>query len=204
MDVTSFLDRTQAKVLATRKVTLRITTRIIAWGSWIYAIPLGFVFAASPFGMALGNLNILIGWLAGRVADAFASDPTAADWAHAVPRAIWAVVVLAIIGDLIYDWNPNRKAVYGTALAPSLALNMNGHIGAWITAQVKDFSEYAAHKSGDLLGWTSILLATFVGTTILVVLAHRVLKDVRKAEGHRSRLDDPMTAGRPAMSRPGG
>lgn len=55
-----------------------------------------------------------------------------------VPLALMVVVGLLVVGDVLGDGIPNRRAIYGVILWPSLMLSVEGKLGrtlrGWITA----------------------------------------------------------------------
>lgn len=108
-----------------------------------------------------------------------------------VPLALMVVVGLLVIGDLIGDGIPNRRAIYGVILWPSLVLSVEGKLGralqSWLTA-IND------HLDRSVGGWitdaprgsAAVLTAiTVMAIAFAAVYAERYAKAARAAGGRR-------------------
>lgn len=150
---------------------------LMAWGSLVAAVPAGFLLSITPIGDLIGKLvkvaSYIIEFIVDLVMNIF--DAGNIDLSDGAPFLIWFGVGLVIVIDLIADLTPNRKAVYGAMVWPSLPLNMGGTWGNTLNSWSTSLNKWCQEKMGEALGQSAAFTVGATLVIIAVVAARKVL-----------------------------
>jgi hypothetical protein len=136
--------------------------RGLAWLAFALAIIGGVTATASWIGAAVAGAAGLFLW-----------------W---VPLALMVAVGLLVVGDVLGDGIPNRRAIYGVILWPSLMLSVEGKLGHTLQGWITKTNAYLDRSLGGWItdaprGSAAVLTAIAVMTiTFAVVYAERYAK----------------------------
>jgi hypothetical protein len=155
--------------LATTKTTAKTVKakKGLAWLAFGLAIVGGVTATASWVGAVVSGVVGVFWW-----------------W---VPLALMVVVGLLVVGDVLGDGIPNRRAIYGVILWPSLVLSVEGKLGRTLRGWITGVNEYLDRSVGAWItdaprGSAAVLTAITVMTiAFAAVYAERYAKTARGA-----------------------
>jgi hypothetical protein len=146
----------------------------MAWGSLVAAVPAGFLLSITPFGDLVGKVVRFVAFITEFLINIITkiADTDRIEITDGAPFLLWLGVGLVIIFDLVADLTPNRKAVYGAMIWPSLPLKMGGSWGSAINSWSNSLNERCQKIGGEALG-QSAAFTVGCGLVIIAVLAAR-------------------------------
>lgn len=155
----------------------------MAWGSLVAAVPAGFLLSITPFGDLVGKIVRFVAFIAEFLINIITkiADTDRIEITDGAPFLLWLGVGLVIIVDLIADLTPNRKAVYGAMIWPSLPLKMGGDWGNAINSWSNSLNRQCQKIGGEALGQSAAFTVGAGLVIIAVIAARKVLHDGRGA-----------------------
>lgn len=143
---------------------------------WSCFIAAAFVGAALPETF----LSNLINWLIGIVADVLGATINAfgghvTNMPTIVHDLLFVGVLIALLADLIVDLTPNRFALIGAAILPTLAKAVPGKLGQDVTQMADTIMKSATQLCGTWIGSAAPLAIVAISGVIALVLARRVI-----------------------------
>jgi hypothetical protein len=150
---------------------------LTAWVSMVTAVPAGFLLSITFVGDVVGKLvewaAVVVEFILNLIAKL--TDAGTVDITDGAPLIAWVAVGLIIFLDLISDLTPNRWAVYGAMIWPSLPNKWGGDWGKAINSWSNDLNKWVQETIGEKFGESAAFTAAGLLVTISVVAARKVL-----------------------------
>lgn len=159
---------TAPAALATTKTTTAKAAKAkrgLAWTAFALAIVGGVTATASWLGTIISGVVGAMWW-----------------W---IPLGLMVVVGLLVVGDILGDGIPNRRAIYGVIVWPSLALSVEGKLGHTLRNSISGVNDYldrtfAAWLTDTPRGSAAVLTAIAVmAIAFAITYAERYAKTTR-------------------------
>lgn len=163
-----------------RRMFIKFGRWLMAWGSMTLAVPAGFLLSITFVGDLVGWLIKIVGTVLSAIVNVILDENV--NLVDGLPFILWLGVGVTIAADLLADLTPNRKAVYGAIIWPSLPLAMGGEWGANINAWSHDLNAWVQDTAGRLIGQTASFTIAAGLIVVSVILAQKVLGDVRSTK----------------------